>query len=408
MRIGIDARPLQTGHKYRGIGRDVYQKLKALRKIDKDNQYFLFIDKKLSGTARIKEEFEGENFGVIELFFSFPAFIDKVFLDMPTMQFVIPIEIKRKKLDIFYSFDYFIPLFPGAKFVNTIYGLNPFIINNRKRMEMEKKFRPVNSILDWAKILFKKFQSFLLLKIIFGRVRTGFLIITISENSKKDIMAYFNLPSDKIYVIPEGVDTLFFKPAGNAEIKVIKEKYAIKYSYFLFVSAVEWLKNVQNAIMGYILAKKKFLFPHQLVIVGIHGIGFDIFKEMVRENNLEEEIIFTGYIPDKDIVCLYSGAEAHILPSFYEGFGITVLEAMACGCPVLASKTSCMPEVIGNAGLYFDPEKPEEISRSMVKIEGDKILRKKLVEKGYQLVKKFTWDSSAQRLVRVFEEVYNK
>lgn len=408
MRIGIDARSLQTGHKYRGIGRDIYQKLKALRKIDKDNQYFLFIDKKLPGTAQIKEEFEGEGFRLIELGFFFPAFIDKIFLSIPTMQFVIPIEIRRKKLDIFYSFDYFIPLFPGAKFVNTIYGLNPFIINSRKRTEMEKKFKPVNSILDWVKVLFKKFQSFLLLKIIFGRVRAGSFIITISENSKKDIMAYFNLPSDKIYVIPEGVDTLFFKPAGNAEIKVIKEKYAIKDSYFLFVSAVEWLKNVQNAIKGYILAKEKFLFPHQLVIVGIHGIGFDIFKEMVRENNLEEEIIFTGYIPDKDIVSLYSGAEAHILPSFYEGFGITVLEAMACGCPVLASKTSCMPEVIGNSGLYFDPEKAEEISQSLLKIERDKILRGRLIEKGFSRVKKFTWENSAQKLVRVFEEVFNK
>ena len=408
MKIGIDVRPLQTGHKYRGIGRDVYEKLKALKNLDKDNQYFLFINKKLPGTIRIKEEFECENFRVKELFFSVPVFIDKIFLDIPTNQFIIPLEIRRNKLDIFYSFDKFVPLFPGTKFGITIYDLNPFVINKFKRMEMEKKFRPINNTLDWIKVTLKIFQNHLNMKIIFRRVRTSSFIVAISENSKKDIIDYFNLSSDKVYIVTEGVDSLIFRPASKAEIKVTKEKYAINYPYFLYVSTVEWIKNVQNMIEGYSLAKKKFCFPYQLVIVGIHGSGFDIFKEMVKEKKLEEEIIFTGYIPDNDIVCLYSGAEAHILPSFHEGFGITVIEAMACGCPVLASKTSCMPEVIGNAGLYFDPEKVSEISQSLLKIGGDRKLRGRLIEKGFSRIKKFTWENSAQKLVRVFEEIYKK
>lgn len=166
MHIGIDVRPLQTGHKYRGIGRYAYGRLKALKKIDFENQYFLYIDNKLGNNEWIKKEFSGWNFKVKELSFSFPLAIEKLLLGAATTQVVIPLETRKDRLDIFYSFEYFVPCSPATKFVITVYGLNPFSIDKAKRFRKEKKFE-LDKAHSWRKYSLKKLRDFFFGRLIF-------------------------------------------------------------------------------------------------------------------------------------------------------------------------------------------------------------------------------------------------
>lgn len=404
MRIGIDVRPLQTEHKYRGIGRVAYEELKVLKKIDLENQYFLYVDRKLEGGGWIKNEFGEGNFRVKNLPFTLPERIERLSSRTLNSQISVPLEARKEYLDIFYSFEYFVPFFAGTKFIINIYGLNPFSIDKVRRAEMEKQFE-LTKVHFRIKHSLREFRDFFLGRFKFNQIAKASLIITGSENSKKDIVNYFNLPADKIFFIPLGVDLSLFKPQNRKEVELIKSKYRINRPYFLFVSTVEWFKNVQGMIKAYILCRKNFKYRHQLVICGMPGRGFKSFQKMVIEDGLQKEIIFTGYTPEEDIVNLYSGAKAYILPSFYEGFGLGCLEAMACGCPVLSSNSSSIPEVVGNAGIYFDPEKPEEIAQAMIKIEKDAGLREQLKQKGFARAREFTWDKSTKKLVGLFQKV---
>ncbi|MEJ2264727.1 MAG: glycosyltransferase family 1 protein [Anaerolineales bacterium] len=217
------------------------------------------------------------------------------------------------------------------------------------------------------------------------------LVITDSMYSKIRIMRAFRISESKIRVIPCGVDTEFFRPRTHSEQAVARRKYGLSDAYILFTGSLVRRKNLGRLISAFSKMEEAFT-PLRLAIVGASGGSF-------RELELGEtsrRVDWLGYVDDGDLPAIYSGAKAFILPSIYEGFGLTVLEAMACGVPVIAARSTALPDVVGNAGLLVNPFSVEEIARAISNLLGDADLRRALIRKGLERAQSFSWDRTAK------------
>jgi glycosyltransferase involved in cell wall biosynthesis len=222
-------------------------------------------------------------------------------------------------------------------------------------------------------------------------------IITVSEFSKNEIIKYFPETKNKITVIYEAIDTNKFKFLNLPREKQI-----------LMLGAIAKHKNVLNILKAFSLAVNEI--PHKLIIVGSKDSGLPIEEEVneVLEKIPSDRVIFTGKLSDEEIIELYNKSEFFVFPSLYEGFGFPPLEAMACGCPVIVSYISSLPETVGDAGLFVDPYKLEDIANKMVLMASNQELRDELREKGFERVKNFSWSKAAKEHVDVFKEVLNE
>ncbi|MGB9911194.1 MAG: glycosyltransferase family 4 protein [Microgenomates group bacterium] len=231
-------------------------------------------------------------------------------------------------------------------------------------------------------------------------------ILAISQSTKKDIVNFYKIPPEKITVAYPGVSKNFPQTVSDSKIKKIKEKYKIKNRYILFLSTLKPSKNIEGLLEAFKIFKNlKKEKTINLVITGRKGWLFEKIFKKVQELRLEKEVIFTDFVKEEEIPFLMKGAEVFVLPSFWEGFGIPVLEAMSLGVPVVASNVGSLPEVVNKAGILVNPYKPEEITYGIIKALENK---EKLIKLGYQQVKKFDWQKTAQKIIKVLERVGGK
>ncbi|MGC9048931.1 MAG: glycosyltransferase family 4 protein [Patescibacteria group bacterium] len=223
-------------------------------------------------------------------------------------------------------------------------------------------------------------------------------IITISEFTKKELIDLYKADRQKIEVIYLGYDKSIFQLIDNEKkIDQILEKYKIKGSYILYVGRLEKKKNIKNLLQAFIILQN--LSPHlQLVLIGQPGFGY---KEIRNYKSKVKNVIELNYVGHQDLPYLYARAECFVYPSLCEGFGLPILEAMACGCPVVASAVSSIPEIGGEAVLYFRPENSEEIAKAILKIIKDRELREELKQRGLERVKKYSWQKCAEETLSV-------
>jgi glycosyltransferase involved in cell wall biosynthesis len=227
------------------------------------------------------------------------------------------------------------------------------------------------------------------------------VILTISENAKREIVEYYKTPEEKIKVVYLGSPSGVSKIEDKALIEKVKSKYNILGKYIFFVGTLEPRKNIEGLINAYNLLDKKLKGEYKLVICGGKGWYYDRIFKLVEELQLSDEIIFTGYMNEKEKSCMYSGASLFVFPSFYEGFGMPILEAFVCGIPVITSNNSSLPEVGGDAVVYCEAENIGSISKAITGVLEDGDLQEKLVKKGFEQLKKFSWESSAKTILDV-------
>jgi len=229
-------------------------------------------------------------------------------------------------------------------------------------------------------------------------------IITDSEASKKDIIKYLKIDSAKIHPVYLAPGEQFKRISNLGQVK---EKFNLPEKFLLFVGSPNWNKNLVNltqaavdAGVDIVFAGKAFEKERKLEHIELRP--FAQFLEKFEDNPL---VHILGFVSDEDIVPLYNSASALMLPSFYEGFGLTILEAQACGVPVITSDVSSMPEVAGDSALMVDPEKVLEIKAAIEKVLGDEKLRKELVKKGEENVKRFSWKKTAEETDKVYQQI---
>ena len=233
------------------------------------------------------------------------------------------------------------------------------------------------------------------------------IIVTDSEFSRREIDKYYPEYSGKVRVVYCGTDTNIFRPINSPEtIGAVKQYLGISGSYFLYIGTVEPRKNLLRLVRAYRL----FLENHsgdvpKLVLAGAKGwLCGDIYEEVSRPE-LEGKVILTGYVPDSHMPYLMNGAEAFLFPSLYEGFGLPPLEAMACGVPVLTSAEASLPEVVGDCAVICDAYSSVNIAEGMSRIYSDRELRKRLSRDGVRRAALFSWESSAEKLHRIYSEL---
>lgn len=231
-------------------------------------------------------------------------------------------------------------------------------------------------------------------------------IITISEFSKNEIIKYLNVDADKIEVIPLGVD--FEKYHTNyrkSQINNVKEKYHIYDKYILYLGTIEPRKNLEKLILAYAALDKECEDVPQLVLAGKKGWLYDSILSTVETLNLKSKVKFVGYVASEDTPVLLNGATMFTFPSIYEGFGLPILEAMACGIPVLTADAASMPEVAGDAAVLVNPYDIDNIKNGMKEILNNQDLREDLIKKSKIRVGQYTWERTANRLLGVFDEI---
>lgn len=226
-------------------------------------------------------------------------------------------------------------------------------------------------------------------------VRCANKIIAVSQSTKDDLVNFYEVPEDKINVYYEGVSEDFCHQG---------EKIRLDVPYFLFVGSLKKKKNIPRILKGFANFLKEARVDYKLVLIG-GDLWFDCeIPKMIKELDLEKQILKMGFVEDKELVKFYRGAVAFISPSLYEGFGITHLEAMACGTPVIAGNVSSMPETVGKVGLLVDPKSEKEIKGAMLRIAVDKKLRQDLIKSGLNRAKRFTWRKLASKVAKLIED----
>ncbi len=366
MRIGIRVSPLASP--FTGIPVYVLNLVKEISKIDQENTYFLYTNREIPFRLQLPD-----NFHVV--------LVDKPYPKLQMWyQLGLPLRIRKDRLDLYHDTLFLLPFFMGrVPGVVTIHDLSGLLMPDfhQRKVSLTSKLIPL-------------------------AVKKARRIIAVSRFTKEEVERLFPAARGKVRVVYNGVSPIF-KPSPSLQVERVKEKYGIKGNYIMYLGTIEPRKNLKGLLKAFSMLRNKI--PHLLVIVGMKGWKYEGLFELLRELDIENRVFFTGFVPTEDLPPLYSGADVFVYPSFYEGFGIPVLEAMACGTPVVASSTSSLPEVVGEAGILADPRSPSDIAMKIMRIIEEPELAERLSSLGLKRAGEFTWERTARETLKVYREV---
>lgn len=371
MTIAIDYTPAyeQGG----GIGRYVRELVAALSRLDTATPYRLFV----SG-AKTLPALPGANFRWT------PTPLKPIWLarGWHRARIPVPVEVFTGKIDLFHATDFTLPP-TRARSLLTVHDLS-FV-----------------RVPEAASPNLKRYLDMVVPRSV-GRADH---VLADSQATKDDLIALYNTSADKITVLLSGVDARFHRVDDSAALDAVRVKYKIPpRPYILSVGTVQPRKNYVRLIEAVGVLRSRG-YDIGLVIVGGRGWLQDPIYAAIEQHNLTECVHFTGFADDADLPALYSGAILTALPSLYEGFGIPVLESMACGTPVITSNVSSLPEVAGDAALMVTPTNVDELIESIARLLDDTDLRQTLIERGYAQARRFTWDASAEHLLTIYRRM---
>ena len=376
MRIGIDAR--FYGRVGKGLGRYLEQLITHLEKIDQHNQYFIFLRRKNYQEYHPQQD----NFHKVLADYHWYGFAE---------QFCLPIKIAKTKIDLMHFPHFNVPIFYFGKFVVTIHDL---ITSHFSTCRASTK----SKILYRLKHLVYQF-------VIYLAIHRAQQIISVSNFTKQEVKQEFKIKSKKITVIYEGVSKLINRDKQVLLNKqIIFKKYFINKPYFLYVGNAYPHKNLTKLLTAFKLFSQRQ--KYQLVLVGKNDFFYQRLKTLAKQRNLlsQRSIIFTGFVPDDELAILYQQCQAYIFPSLYEGFGLPPLEAMAQQAPVIAARAGSLPEILGPAALYFDPQQESNIVQVMEQLVDDDSLKQQLIINGNQQIKKYSWTYCAQQTLSIYQQ----
>ncbi len=372
MRVGFDITAIPKAKS--GVGFYVLNLLKALADVDKDDVFYVFSKKEDASLP----DLAAENFRTIQ------CSTDNRLLRLWWEQAVLPRHMAANKLDVFHSPHYTIPLKCRIPTVTTFHDMTFF-----SHPEVHER----------SKVVF--FQR--MIKLAADRASA---IIAVSESTKNDAVKFLGLQEDRIDVVYEGVDVDFYRPLDETDgLEPVRAKYGLEKDFILFVGTLEPRKNITGVIEAFSRVVGGVKKEYNLVVAGTKGWNYQSVFELVQRLNIEREVVFTGYVPEEELPLLLNAASVFVYPSFYEGFGIPPLEAMACGTPVVTSNISSLPEVVGDAGILVDPNDPDAIADAIQRILSDDGLRRELAAKGVARAKLFSWQKAAGETLAIYRRV---
>jgi glycosyltransferase involved in cell wall biosynthesis len=425
MLIGIDASRANREHKS-GTEWYSYYLIRWLAKLDSKNQYVLYTDKPLRGglvdltTAQhvcdlnipeSKVEFNKDGEQILKSpYNNFKAKVLKWPFIFFWTQGRLSLEMLLKRVDILFIPAHTLPIIHPKKSIVTIHDIgferDRFLY---EREPMGPEYKIGRRIIDFFVKLFTlgKYGANTLDYLSWSAkyaLKHAKKIIAVSNFSKNEILGVYGTEknkvalNNKIKVIYNGFNKFLYKKIEDKnEIKEVLGKYGISAPYILYIGRLEKKKNTPALIEAFAMMRERNKnIKHKLVLVGDASFGYDEVNYMVEEFLLDDDVIMPGWIEEIDMPYIYSAATAFIFPSFYEGFGIPLLQAMACEVPILASQAASIPEVVRDAAILFEPHNTQAMSESLGKIITDNGLRERLIIRGRERVKNFSWEKCAQ------------
>ncbi len=373
MRIGIDARMYATG--FTGIGRYTAELVKNLAKLDHKTEFVVFLNPSEFKTFKNP----GKNFRAVRVNARHYSVAE---------QATFLAALLKEKLDLMHFTHFNAPLLYPRKSVVTIHDLTLSMYPGQK-MTSKLHRSAYNVVLRRS-------------------VSRAEHIIAVSNNTKQDLQRLLKTPADKIQVIYNGVGREFCPARSVSAVKKnLAKKYDLKSDYLLYTGVWRDHKNLLGLLdaLGELRQTKKF--GGKLVITGRPDpVYAPALHARVKALGLTQAVIFTGLVPEVDLLQFYQAARVFVFPSFYEGFGLPPLEAMACGTPVAASNTSSIPEVCGkNNAAFFDPKQPKDMTKQIWQVWSDIKLRQRLITNGKKRVKDFSWEKMARETLVVYKDV---
>jgi glycosyltransferase involved in cell wall biosynthesis len=371
MKIGIDIRPLSLFNENRvGLYQYTYNLVSHLLAIDSYNDYVLLSSLRgFRGDGRISGKFVRKFSGRLS--------------DLLVERLSFPIEWLIGRVEVFHGPSYYIPRCRRCAAVVTIHDLIAFR-------------RP--DLLTHKMVLTGQ-------KTIEASARRYDMVITVSNYAKEDIVDFFKIPEHRVKVIYNGVCPAFHPIKDKAGIEKITAKYGITAPYLLFVGKVEPKKNLKTLVQASVRLRNTTEHKYPLLIVGEKAWDFQSVWSVVRQLHAEDTTIFAGVVPDEDLPYLYNGAELFLFPSLFEGFGLPVIEAMACGTPVVTSNQTSIPEIAADAALLVDPLNVEALASAMADALSNPSLRAQLIVKGLERAREFSWEKTARETLALYQEL---
>ena len=371
MRIGCNAQILTDGRT--GVSRFAQNVIRLLPKIGANHEFIIF-----GNSPSLK--FEEKNVALVPTHVLVNSSAKRIFWE----QTMLPRLIKKYDLDIMFYPDHSASLLPqNVKQAIVLHDLAPFA--------MPQTFNTIRR-------LYKQ-------RVITHSVQKATIILADSFATKSEALFYFPDIENKITVVHPGLEQSFERVTDQEVLSEIRKRYALRDPFLLFVGTLEARKNVLRLIKAFAQGRKNYGWNHTLVLAGTPGYGYNEIERMIIEEHVQNSITITGYIKDTELSSLYSLADIFIYPSLYEGFGFPPLEAMKCGCPVIVSNVTSLPEVVGEAGLYVDPYDETSISTQINCLIQDAVLKKSLIQKGRERSLQFTWEKTVRSILDVIERI---
>ncbi len=390
MRIAIDVQPLQTGTRFGGIGGYLRNVLQRIDRFDGNHEYTFLLNNS-DYLANVNAPFlnwEKHYLTRKHRLGRWRWCWDTVYLPMVFVQ---------KNIDLYHynslaEFEKMAPPVPFGRHrvVATIYDLIP--------LKFPQQSPPHFASSRWSFDYSSKLR----------RLERADAIITISEASRQDIIQLLNYPKDRVFIAYCGISEIFKQQPGQEQYEHVKTKYRLPQQFILYLGGYySDRKNINHLLKAYKILCQHLAAPHpKLVLAGLSNpMHQDQIFPMIHELQLTPNVIPLPYIPEAELPCLYRAATLFVYPSLYEGFSLPVAEALTCGTVTAASKTSSLPEIVGDAGLYFDPCDVHSIAETMHEGLTNTEKRNDLQQRGPGQVARFSWDQTAQTILSVYNQI---
>ncbi len=367
MRIGIDAR--LVFYNRAGIGQYIIQLIESLARLEPEEDKFILLQSKKDKSDIIHSNgFQRKSIWT-------PCHNR---FEQPALSF----EVSRLKLDLLHSPDFIPPFRRNCQSVITVHDLAFLLYPHFLTAESARYYGQIDQA--W---------------------RNTDHIIAVSEATKQDCIKMLGVPDKKITVIHEAANPVYRPIPKDEARRVVKEKHNLDQNFILFVSTIEPRKNLPGLLQAYRRLRDEYKRDELLVLAGAKGWLWEEVYRTVDKLDLAPYVTFLGRVPSKDMVYLYNAAELLVHPSFYEGFGLTPLEAMTCGTPVIVSNISALPEVVGDAALMMNPHDIDGLTVAMWRLLTEPELRQDLIQKGFKRASKFSWQEAAQKTLEVYHTI---
>ena len=369
MKIGIDLINLRGLTE--GLGRYTTQLLQVLNDVSEIEECHLFMRPEVAGQiGDIDERFHKTIVSVPD---------SRV---LPWNQVYFALSRKARRLDFLHSPVSVSPMFSGTRTLLTVHDL---------AFEVFPEHYSRKAILYWKFALRRACSK-------------ATLVLAVSESTKRDLIEYMAVPEERIQVIypfARLADWANTRPEADA----IRARYHLPERYLLHVGAPHPREDLLNLVRAFRIVKERAEIPHILVLAGPKGWAIESLQAEIARTNMEHQVVLPGLIAEKDLSAVYGNADALVMPSLYEGFGYPPLEAMACGLPVIVSNTSSLPEVAGEAGLYFDPRAPADIAEKILQVLTNPSLAVRLKTLAQSRSRKFSIENMTSRILEAYQLV---